>query len=620
MKKSVLLLCLFLMFSLVSCANTSEGNIQEDTTQMQTTTSTVTTKAATQATTTKAETTTKEPENPFAEKLEITYMVRYTHNYDEGRWDELELEDKFNIELKVWTLDSYNVEQCTMMAAAGDWPDSGYINQYSPVRAYDEGLTRNISLDQIRTMLPEYYSILEANPIGMKINRIEAEEDKYYGLSFCYAMNNYWYHVNCFRLDWLENIGYPINDLTEIKMTAESLSRAAEKVVYLSNHIFSFDQFKDILRAFTEEDPDGNGQDDTFGAMWPLTGPSYGSHWTDIYTGMFGVTCGYTTWLHYDELSGNYVPPYAMTGWRDFLVFINEMLTKGYMNYMKDIAGGDYAGNFYGSINTGAYGHFPLDSLYNMNPNSPTRIPTGIPLAIMDEDPEAKFVIVPAIVGPDGIGGNKRYVDLPFRDGQWGTWSFGVTCTDKKLERVLAMLRYTHFNNEGFYRYYYGLEGIHYKWTGEPYNSAIVLTDKSKIPKKYANDAIQSIFATDKFLMDFKKWSLVSEWFYQLCEYQIENDWYIKYTLEPDKLINMLYMGKEMYQEYIDLRNLINNDIMVVANDFRNKAFNGELADIHAEWSSYIDALYRAGLDKYVEIFNKNEFGLYDVDKTKLYQ
>ena len=598
MKKLSLLLSVFLLFTMVSCTQSSEQPPP--------------------TTTTKA--TVTEPVNPFANHLEITYLTRFCDNYEEGRWDEKELEEKFNIDLKVWNIDAYSAEQCTMMAAAGDWADTGYVNGYDPVRAYNEGLTRNITLDQIRTKLPEYYSILESNPIGFQFNLIPEEPDTYYGISFCYAMNNYWYHVNCFRLDWLENVGYGIDDLTEVKLSYEGLSQAAEDTIFLSNHIFSFDEFTDIMRAFTEDDPDGNGVDDTFGAMYPLTGPSYGSTWTDIYTGMFGVTSYYTTWLHYDEASGNYVPPYATSGWRDFLVFINDMLSKGYMNYMQNVTEtNDYLGNFYGCLNTGAYGHFPLDALYNMNPGYPAWVRDWVPNGLLSKDPGAQFVILPVIVGPDGKGGNRRYLDTPFRDGAWGTWSFGASCTDEKLDRCLALLRYTHFTDEGFYRYYYGLENVHYKWSGEPYNSAIIATDITKIPKQYTSNAIQAIFATDKFLTDFKKWSMVSEFFYTLCEFQIENDWFVNYTLEPDKLISRLFMGNDMYDEYIKLRDTIQSDILTVSNDFRNKAFQGELANINAEWSTYIDQLYAAGLEEYVKIFNREEFKLFEIDKSKLY-
>ena len=64
--------------------------------------------------------------------------------------------------------------------------------------------------------------------------------------------------------------------------------KEADDVVYLSNRVFTYEEFKDIMRAFTEEDPDGNGNDDTYGAMFP-SGPAW-KHWTDLYTGMFGIT------------------------------------------------------------------------------------------------------------------------------------------------------------------------------------------------------------------------------------------------------------------------------------------------------------------------------------------
>ena len=131
---------------------------------------------------------------------------------------------------------------------------------------------------------------------------------------------------------------------------------------------------------------------------------------------------------------------------------------------------------------------------------------------------------------------------------------------------------------------------------------------------------MQDIFATDKFLADFRKWSMIGEFFYQLGNYQIDNGWYLNYTLEPDKLIHRLYMGDELYEEYIDLYNEIGNDIITVASDFRNKAFRGELANINAEWQNYIETLYNAGLKQLVEIFNREDFGLYDIDKTALYQ
>ena len=64
--------------------------------------------------------TTAQEEDPFKEFYEISWLVQYTKDYEEGRWDELELEQKFNIDLKVWNVDYDNAEELTLMVSAGD--------------------------------------------------------------------------------------------------------------------------------------------------------------------------------------------------------------------------------------------------------------------------------------------------------------------------------------------------------------------------------------------------------------------------------------------------------------------------------------------------------------------
>ena len=84
-------------------------------------------------------------------------------------------------------------------------------------------------------------------------------------------------------------------------------------------------------------------------------------------------------------------------------------------------------------------------------------------------------------------------------------------------------------------------------------------------------------------------------------------------------MISRLFMGNDLYDEYIALRDKIQSDILTVANDFRNRAFRGEIANIYSEWETYIDRLYAAGLDQFVEIFNRDDFKKFEIDKSKLY-
>lgn len=120
MKKLSIVLAFVMLVSFVACSSQSEAPAQTTTGAITTKaqTSAVTTTAAATTTTTKADATT-EVQNPFAEKMTINWLVGTysSHLYEEGRWDELELEEKFNVDIKMWNIlvDSNNMEQVQMM-------------------------------------------------------------------------------------------------------------------------------------------------------------------------------------------------------------------------------------------------------------------------------------------------------------------------------------------------------------------------------------------------------------------------------------------------------------------------------------------------------------------------
>ncbi|HBN84172.1 MAG TPA: hypothetical protein DDZ89_10035, partial [Clostridiales bacterium] len=121
------------VFSFAACTKTEDSQQSDITTTTQPQTS-QTTKAPQVTTTKPPETTTSAQTtvitNPFAEKMEISWLCgTYTsHLYEEGRWDEVELEERFNVELDLWNIliHSGQMEQVEMMLAAGDVPDFGF--------------------------------------------------------------------------------------------------------------------------------------------------------------------------------------------------------------------------------------------------------------------------------------------------------------------------------------------------------------------------------------------------------------------------------------------------------------------------------------------------------------
>lgn len=104
------------------------------------------------------------------------------HLYEEGRWDELELEEKFNVDIKMWHIDPINKEQVAMMLAAGDIPDYGNY-RISGRYLNENGLGRTIPLHMIQQYYPSYYKLMIEDPLGLSYLQPEGAKDEYYGLT-----------------------------------------------------------------------------------------------------------------------------------------------------------------------------------------------------------------------------------------------------------------------------------------------------------------------------------------------------------------------------------------------------------------------------------------------------
>ena len=182
---------------------------------------TTTTAAKVTTTAAKQETTTKAPEettieNPFAEFMEISWLcgIYTSHLYEEGRWDELELEEMFNVDLKLWNIliHSGQMEQVEMMLAAGDVPDFGFYYK-DGLYMYDNKLSRTVPEKFIRQYMPSLAKLYDENPLIWEFNKVEGREGEYYGLNMVLDTYIRSDNVPLWNLDWLENLGYVLDEL-----------------------------------------------------------------------------------------------------------------------------------------------------------------------------------------------------------------------------------------------------------------------------------------------------------------------------------------------------------------------------------------------------------------------
>jgi putative aldouronate transport system substrate-binding protein len=616
------------MFSMVACSSSTEQSQETTTTTAAATTTTkaVTTTAG-QTTTTAATTTQAVEENPFAEFFEITWIATMTTDYVEGGFDEKMLEERYNIDLKPWAISTYDPEGIAMMLAAGDMPDISHLDHspLGPPQLYEQGLTRLINIEMYKKYFPYYYELMLQNePTSYIHNNCRNEDgslsDNFYGIS--YVVDNKWYYnIPLMRYDWLENIGYSIDDslLTPITLTDEKLGKYSGQI-YLTSYIWSFEDMNDIFRAFTEDDPDGNGEDDTYGAV--IFDHSFRSHWTDLWWGQFGVISSDGNFLYEDPVTGDIVPWYAYVGYRDYMKWAVEMRDKGYIRTLPEgfqslAPQGSWYDNLLANWMTGKIGYFFCDMQYIGRPDFPEysdrQPPQSIWLNAGDES--ATFVVWPVLGNaygwePNNKWGTRRYNLDAFGSGTFRTWLVGKQVSDEKLARVLTMWNDANtaaLNDPFWSKVRFGIEGVHYTWSGEPWNSARIQTDATKIPPHYSRyGGFIGIFSTggpDLFSHEAKS---------QITRRIYEEEWYKYYCIEPIKYWSSTYVPDDMMKEYNDYWANISGDINNIIADFRNRSWNGQISNYETEWEQYINRLYDAGLEKLVkDFYMSDQFAYY---------
>jgi ABC-type glycerol-3-phosphate transport system substrate-binding protein len=216
----------------------------------------------------------------------------------------------------------------------------------------------------------------------------------------------------------------------------------------------TYDEFVEVLRAFTEDDPDGNGVNDTYG---------YGNSNLNMFYGMFGQTPGY-----YTVKDGVIEIGSISEGYKQALIATKELYDKGYIDpevftqmgeqFWQKLAQGKIGSwAAWWSELSGAYGSY----------------------AFAENNPGGELIGVPAIPGPDGT------VGMPAQDPM-----DNVLAISYKFEDADRLLTYIDWSTTDYgYRVSrYGPEGkgftlkpdgsLDYLWIRDPEHK---LADGSKI-------------------------------------------------------------------------------------------------------------------------------------------
>ena len=169
------------------------------------------------------------------EKMTITW---YNINpaYEDDSWGEQTFEEMFDVDVKLVRAES--ADELATLLAGGQIPDVIFAGSITDVATYQSlGILATVTDDEIKEYMPRYYAMcVEKDPSIFTYSMIAGQN---YGITKLKGVAGIG-QAAVIRADWLTAVG-----IDKVPSTLEELEAA--------------------LYAFTYNDPDGNGLNDTYG-------------------------------------------------------------------------------------------------------------------------------------------------------------------------------------------------------------------------------------------------------------------------------------------------------------------------------------------------------------------
>ncbi len=362
-----------------------------------------------------------------AEPLKVTFTPYNGLNgllIKEDSMNEKYIEEKYNVDITLLHTDVH--EAATMgLFWADEAENMDVIGMSSSAAAkvpelIDQGLLRTFPTSWLKEYAPDYWATL-IEQFGEENVMFQIDHDgECWGVPVSYqAVPN----TAVIRQDWLDNLG--------LDMPTD------------------YESLEVVLKAFTEDDPDGNGKDDTFGIHTCKKG--LGFPW--VYENYALANNS-----HRVLEDGTVVNTSMMDGMKDAVKLIGKWYQAGWVDPesitdSRAIERDKWAQNKFGIL---------VDDSSWLDPgrvDSPEEIATGSdPMSmLLRANPDAKLSYMPYWAGPDGVTRNTfKFLNLV---GD-AFFAFGEHCSDEIIQWYLTMRNDYHTDDEFWLYYSYGIEGV----------------------------------------------------------------------------------------------------------------------------------------------------------------
>ncbi|MFJ7977294.1 ABC transporter substrate-binding protein [Peribacillus sp. NPDC096379] len=495
----------------------------------------------------------------YSDKLELSLSGSITKGKaEDGNYVQKRLEEQFNIKIKNTKVDTWNKDQVNLMVASGELPDTFAFTAggKTPQELFDAGLTRTIPKEMLEKYAPRYMKMLGENPPGPEMNLLKGSDNEYLQLIGLYSHVDGLTWTPTFRLDWLEKLGF--EPPGEIKQVGPSGGR--EKIYY-TDKAYTLEEVEEILKAFTFNDPDGNGKNDTYG----ISPYNDQMHWAASLMGSFGLAPDYNfiedDKLVVTEISKKYKEFLKLLAkWYDMGLIDPEFTTldlnKSWEKYKQGKIGYYIAQSSYLAMDDWTKGRAPQNLVEN--PNSTAKI-----LATAPE------------IGKDGQQGVGSFIPV---GNLADAFYVSKNVTDEELARILQIFDYINFDNEARWTLY-GEVGVHSDWEGEPEKSAL------KVRPEYAAEEGNSGFWGYNFRTYDKE---RVQWFTSEYTMNLRKEYFARDDVKENMLIRPYKWDVLNKTKMAEMKLRYQGQLKTVVDEFRMKAIVGEI-DIDKEWDKYIE-------------------------------
>jgi putative aldouronate transport system substrate-binding protein len=462
MKKmlSFLMVCIMVL-SIAGCGEKTEMDVVVDNGA-----------TATEATETSAEDTqdaVNEELDPYAPIEGKAYEIQMTKYKKEPSPDDAVMlkfyEDKFGVDINLWNLDQNKyVELLNLRIAGGEIPDMMYLSGQAGIEQnlYEQGVLLPLDREVLDKYAPNMMAMLDKLKPGWEEYCTAADGTLIKLPDFPEQPNE---QAIIWRGDWLEAVG-----ITEVPRTLE--------------------EFETALYAFTNDDPDGNGKDDTYGASLMVLQSVFGAYgampyWSFGYEKSFG-----NVWQKNDAGQLEYAG--IQPKMKEALTLLNKWYEDGVLD--PEFVTGENQGGYWANSHPFFYGRIGFTghgAIYHwMPPTSDADLGGANYKELMNIDPAIAESLV---YGEPPIGpyGDKGVSGESYVSNNKGT-AFSSLLADEpdKFGKLLQVLDWQYASYENYLTARYGIEGEHYTkqdvtgFDGNPY-TIINITEEGQNADAY---------------------------------------------------------------------------------------------------------------------------------------